>query len=71
MIAYSDYHGPAGAHAAVNGKFVPLKVAAPILAENAMKLSVGAARASSASERERREAPAPNSATPNSSAPKK
>jgi hypothetical protein len=41
VINYSDYHGPAGAHAAIEGKLVPLKAAAPILAENAMKLSVG------------------------------
>ena len=41
MINYLDYRGPTGTHAAISGQLVPLKAAAPILAENAMKLSVG------------------------------
>ena len=41
VINYLDYRGPAGTHAAIDGKLVPLKAAAPILAENAMKLAVG------------------------------
>jgi hypothetical protein len=41
MIAYSDYRGRPGRHAAINGKLVPLKASAPILAEDAMQLAVG------------------------------
>jgi hypothetical protein len=48
VINYSDYRGPTGTYAAIDRKLVPLKAAAPILAENAMKLSVGGPRRSGA-----------------------
>jgi hypothetical protein len=46
MIAYSDYRGHPGQHVAIDGKLVPLKAGAPILAENAMQLAVGGVKQS-------------------------
>lgn len=42
MVSYCDYQSPQGAFAAIEGHLVPLKDAAPVLAENAMKLAVHA-----------------------------
>jgi hypothetical protein len=52
-INYSDYRGPVGTHAAVGGKLVSLKAAAPILAEDAMKLSAGGVKRPAGSTRSR------------------
>jgi len=60
MIKYTDYHGPQGDYAVIDGKYVPFDRAAALhLAQNAHLLALGdpkyAAEMTAAAERAERE----------------